>query len=802
MTSYGHKHYQVETLAALREYLQRTVATGDADTTFYHQTKRVYVDIGDALQLPSLRGLPYVCLRLPTGGGKTVVACRAIAVAVEEYLRREQPLVLWLAPSDTIVSQTLRALKDRKHPYRRTLESELGAAIEAVGLDEAHALTRATLDGNTTIIVATVQALRIEGGKKENRKIYEASGALMSHFDALTPQQQAFPLDRYENGKPVPSLANALAIRTPIVIADEAHGLRTKLTFQSLARFCPSLILEWTATPDKQEFSPNVLHHVSAAQLKAEGMIKMPIELRTDPDWKNALRDAKTRRDALEQSAGALDGEYLRPIALLQAQKKNEPVTWEVLEATLRDELKVPPRQIAVETGDRSDLDGVNISAMDCPIRYVITVDKLREGWDCPFAYVLYSARHLHSATAVEQILGRVLRMPNATRKPESLNELNHAYVFTASQRFGDTVKALKDSLVKSGFEEFDAERAIIPIQPELFPIPETGLFASAESHSEHQRRKLPFVVPQLALRLEEGEWEPLDAEALEADWQLPESEATLHENEFPSQVERERVELDIADKGKLKIALERDFVDLVQEAQLSLQRDNIKEAAQLAVWLDRHIPHRDLDARHVQAWLLKMVKFLIEERSIPLEQLARERLRLKAAAEAKIRSCRAAAQATALQKLFADERNVATTDDCNFIFDPEVYPVGEQYYGARRFDKHFYEAVGKLNHEEEACAWYLNSLPKVARWVRNLEKKPEASFWLQTEAGKFYPDFVAELSDGRIAVVEYKGADRISNDDTKRKLHVGSLWEARSDGRGVFLLVGADDYQSRLQAL
>ncbi|MDF2441529.1 MAG: type restriction enzyme [Abditibacteriota bacterium] len=799
---YGHKHYQIETLDALREYLRRTVATQDADIAFYQQTRRAYCDIGSKLDIPSLRGLPYVCLRLPTGGGKTVVACRAIAVAVEEYLRREKPLVLWLAPSDAIVGQTLRALKDRAHPYRQTLESELGQAIEAIGLEEAHALTRATLDGHTTIVVATVQSLRVEGGKKENRKIYEPSGALMPHFDALTPQQQALPLDRYPNGRPIESLANALAVRTPLIIADEAHNLRTRLTFTSLARFCPSLILEWTATPAKDEFSPNVLHHVSAAELKAEGMIKMPIELRTDPDWKNALRDAKTRRDELEKSAALLDGEYVRPIVLLQAQKKGEPVTWDVLEAALRDELKIPANQIAVETGDRSDLEGVNIADRACPVRYVITVDKLREGWDCPFAYVLYSARNLSSKTAVEQILGRVLRMPAATRKPENLDELNHAYAFITSHKFGDAVKALKDSLVASGFEEFDAQHAIIPLQSTLFPTPESGLFAP-QPGAAPAKSSQPFEVPQLALQLEDGSWEPFDAdEVLEADWHLLDFPATLHEAEFPSHVERERVELDIADRGKLKVALARDYVSIVQDAQLSLLPDDIQDAAQLAVWLDRQIAHRDLDGPQVQTWLLKLLTFLVEERHIPLDQLARERLRLKSAAEAKIKVCRQQAESTALQKLFADESKIAVCDECRFIFDPHVYPVGARYEGIRRFDKHFYDEVGALNGEEEMCAWYLNSLPNVVRWVRNLEKKPDAAFWLQTEANRFYPDFVAELSDGRVAVIEYKGGDRLSNDDTKRKTRVGSLWQARSNGRGVFLMVGAEDYQSRLKVL
>ena len=42
----------------------------------------------------------------------------------------------------------------------------------------------------------------------------------------------------------------------------------------------------------------------------------------------------------------------------------------------------------------------------DCPIRYIVTVEKLREGWDCPFAYVLGSVGNVATETAVEQLLG------------------------------------------------------------------------------------------------------------------------------------------------------------------------------------------------------------------------------------------------------------------------------------------------------------------------------------------------------------------------------------------------------------
>lgn len=55
------------------------------------------------------------------------------------------------------------------------------------------------------------------------------------------------------------------------------------------------------------------------------------------------------------------------------------------------------------------------------------------------------------------------------------------------------------------------------------------------------------------------------------------------------------------------------------------------------------------------------------------------------------------------------------------------------------------------LNGEETACAIAIDEMDDVKWWVRNLERQPEASFWLPTSTDRFYPDFVAELTDGRI---------------------------------------------------
>lgn len=270
------------------------------------------------------------------------------------------------------------------------------------------------------------------------------------------------------------SLANLLRLHRPMVIVDEAHNARTALSFETLRRFDPSMILELTATPrtDPDPTGPNpasnVLFHVSAAELKAEEMIKLPIRLQTDTDWQKVVGQALDCQAALEDAAKAEQaetGEYLRPIVLFQAQSKSKTdphrLTPERVVQFLTDDKRIPREQIAIHATGFAELDKVDdISDPACPIRYVVTVQKLREGWDCPFAYVLCSVAELSSKVAVEQILGRVLRMPRARRKRRDL--LNRAYAFVTSRDFNETATMLKDGLVEgAGFNRLEAAELV-----------------------------------------------------------------------------------------------------------------------------------------------------------------------------------------------------------------------------------------------------------------------------------------------------------------------------------------------------
>ncbi|MCP4213717.1 MAG: DEAD/DEAH box helicase family protein, partial [bacterium] len=164
-----------------------------------------------------LPGLPYVCLRIPTGGGKTLVACQSIGTAAKELVHTECPLVLWIVPSNAILTQTVQALRNRKHPYRQAIEAA-GGTVNILNIETALYVNRAQLDGETNIIITTMQAFRVED--TEERRVYKNSGSLMDHFNNMSPHISD-NLEKGEEGNILYSLANVLKQRRPVVIIDE-----------------------------------------------------------------------------------------------------------------------------------------------------------------------------------------------------------------------------------------------------------------------------------------------------------------------------------------------------------------------------------------------------------------------------------------------------------------------------------------------------------------------------------------------------------------------------------------------------
>jgi type III restriction enzyme len=853
------KQYQQRCLEALEKFLKQANRSG-AKMAYMEQTERPYHSV------PQLPGLPYVCLRVPTGGGKTVLASHAVGITAKEFLRTERCTVLWLVPTNTIRQQTLDALKDRKHPYRQALDMAFGGNISVMNLGEALYVQRGVLEGDTTVIVSTLAALRVED--TEGRKVYETNGNLQHHFSGLNETQLA-ELEKAGNGNGngvIYSLANVLRLHRPVVVMDEAHNARTNLSFDTLARFNPSCILEFTATPDEMKNPSNVLYSVSAMELKSEAMIKLPIRLKTRSQWKEAVGEAINKQAELERLAKEEEkesAEYIRPIVLLQAQpksKEDNSITFEELKHSLITDFNIPEEQIAIATGAKDELSDADIFSRDCPIRYIITVSKLREGWDCPFAYILCSVSNFSSKTAVEQILGRILRLPNVTWKKRE--ELNHAFAFVTSQQFTEAANALTDALVDSGFERFEAKTMVKPYQPQdldLGPLFRTEVVeivsekpdlaqlpkelkqniryvpekkqivyngpaittkekeelqktVSSEADKQaierlylksHGKPVYPaalgekLVVPMLSVRQGE-QLELFEDQFREAPWNLTDFNPLLTEDEFPKSVQDGKLaEVDITEKGKVEY-------HFVQELHRQLAFWDIrgpKNPVELAVWLDRSIDHPDITLSQSSLFLRQMIQALIDKRGFTFEELLQERFRLRDTAEDKIRQYRGQAMVQSFNQMLLPDIStpIEVSPDICFAFPLNQYPANRIYQGPTKFEKHYYELPGDMNTEEVECAAIIENHPAVKHWVRNIERQPNCSFWFPTSTDKFYPDFVAKLNDGRYLVVEYKGEHIADSSDTIEKKMIGELWEARSQNKCLFRLVTKNDMNSQL---
>lgn len=447
------KIYQQNLLEAYASYLSRSRELKDPAAAFLESTKKTALGLAQPYHpLPELDHVPYVCLRVPTGGGKTRIAGQSIKCVNEAFLATEHSLVLWLVPSDPIREQTLYALKTEGELLYQDMRDLFGA-VNILDINEALYMQPATLNTGNTIIVATMQSFKRDTA--DGLRVYRQNGALMPHFEGVTAEQ-----------KGEHSLVDVIRLRRPYVIVDEAHNQGTQLAVDTLKRFNPSCILELTATPDRACQPSNVLRSVSAATLQSEDMLKLPLELAIHPEWRVSLTEAIARLRQLENEAEQekqITGEVIHPVVMLiQAEriaKEKETFTPEKVKQHLINDFNIPEDTIAIATGAVDELSGKKLGDSDYP-QFIITVDKLREGWDCPYAYILFSFRNTTSATAVEQVLGRVLRMPHVIRKQREA--LNRSYAYVVSNELASTVQNLKDGLVQSGFERLEAKDLIV----------------------------------------------------------------------------------------------------------------------------------------------------------------------------------------------------------------------------------------------------------------------------------------------------------------------------------------------------
>lgn len=759
------KDYQTELLDDFEKFLDGCRVERDPAKAFARSTKEwlgfaaPYRPLPATAANPQAEATPFVCLRVPTGGGKTFLAAHAIQRVTRSYLPSEYALTIWLVPTESIRTQTLRMLQNRDSPVHQSVRREIGE-FSVLEVSEALYLQPATLETGHVIIVATMQSFKRED--TSGLTAYKENGNLMPHFRGLG--------DKAVVGNH--SLVDVFRLRRPFIVVDEAHNEGTALAIDTLSSFCPSAVLELTATPDRKHSPSNVLRSISASTLQSYDMLKLPLELAVHENWQVVLRDALARREQLEKDAEAEQkqtGEAIRPVLFIQADKESQThdtFTPDVVKQRLIEDFGKDEKDIAIVTGKKDELGSRQVGDPDFP-RIIITVDKLREGWDCPVAYVLMTFRNSSSATAVEQVVGRVIRMPSVKRKQHET--LNRAYAYACSNQFGEIVQSLRDGLVQNGFEKMDAKELIIaPTENE------DDLFSQLEE-----------TVLQLP-EDEDGVISPPDLSVF--------STADLKKIDVTPEAGCMTVQ------GKVTPALRKKLLSAFKD-------ENHKSAIDQAL---------TLQAEKV-AWIRRVLVELIEDRGLTIETLAYRKFRLRKAVENKLQSGLQRVQQVAFKEIFEDEENLVdksageTSDTANIlttaeqhtiVFSEGRYAYDDPYTGYYQFRKHFFGVIGNLKSqgEEFECAMFLDQMPEVEYWVKNVEKKPGA-FWLPTSRYRFYPDFIVKLKDGRILVVEYKGKKLSEAASEIEKDEIGRLWASRAKNC-LFVMAVDRNWQSIRDAI
>ena len=281
--------------------------------------------------------LPTFCIKVPTGGGKTLLATQILGLVYQSILknRNGSGLVLWVVPSDQIYKDTLKAFRDRRHFYRESLEFALSRRIEVWEKHEIFRLTPGQLHSNLNILILKLASTNRE--TREQLKFFRDNGGnIVQHFPAEDHAEKhkvlkaQFPNldmlgdDEGQDERLVKtSLGNLVRLCEPAVILDEGHKATSELARKTIEGFNTSVVIELSATPQKEA---NVLVRVTGKELLDEQMIKLPINIANSnqPSWKNCLTQAREKREHLAKLAERhyrATEKLIRPIVLVQVER-------------------------------------------------------------------------------------------------------------------------------------------------------------------------------------------------------------------------------------------------------------------------------------------------------------------------------------------------------------------------------------------------------------------------------------------------------------------------------------------------
>jgi len=450
------KQYQQEVINDLTKFIEFLEQSNNLRTAFsdFWESKGIVLKNMEYKFLKpydnSIKNVPRVTVKVPTAGGKTFIACNALKPIFDSFPLDKPQVVVWFVPSDTILKQTYKNLNDTSHPYRQKIDSHFSSRVKIYLKDDllqGASFSPTIVKEQLSIFILSVQSFSARN--KDARKAYQENENLAEFPKTYTDK------DKLLQDVDDTALMQVIAQLNPVIVIDESHNFEADLRIEMLNAINPSFIFDLTATPREKS---NIICFVDAIKLKQNNMVKLPVIVYNHKDTNEVINSAINLQKVLEQKAKSEQekgGKYIRPIVLFQAQPKTDKdnITFEKIKKDLID-FGIPETQVKIKTAEKDEIKNIDLMQPDCEVRYIITINALKEGWDCPFAYILASLANKSSTVDVEQILGRVLRLPYTRQHDEKL--LNFSYVFTSSNNFQQTLEKIILGLNKAGFTRKD----------------------------------------------------------------------------------------------------------------------------------------------------------------------------------------------------------------------------------------------------------------------------------------------------------------------------------------------------------
>lgn len=747
------------------------------------------------------RPIPHVCFKVPTGGGKTLLAAAAL-----ERLHRQTGLTLWITPTNAIYEQTKAALKNKEHPYRQLLEIASGGRVKLMEKDDP--FTRSDAANYLCVMLLSLPAAN-RHRNREFLRMFKDSGRYPSFFpdsdDALGDGKllsDCPDLDRTSEDGPVKhSLFNVFKMLRPVVVLDEAHkayGARKPEANQEFAhaisRLDPSLVIELSATPNRG--ISNLLVDISGPELKSAQMIKSPVQVTSYPkaDWQNTLSEAADRLDSLEGEARSLQhrgGDYIRPIAVVRVertgndQRDTDHVHAEDVRQFLLTNLAVPEDAVRVKSSYNDELRGEDLLSGFSTVRWIITKNALMEGWDCSFAYVLVMLDNTQAQRAITQLVGRVLRQPYA--RHTGREALDQCYVYCWNTDVGVAVGQVKNGLEQEGLSGLGD--AVIASSGDLRKV--------AVQRRESFRDKTIFL--PLVLHQEGNDWVELDYQRHilpGIDWaaiQEPDPQGTLADP-----AKRQSASVDVGDTLPVFHESQELHIDKTVNVSWFARRladitPNAWQAARIARQLVERLraahetDDQIYDRRSYLAYALREhVKDEVEKKA---EQIFHQKLRQ--------REIRFDLETGQPNFRMTESYSVTVPEDYGALLRNDGHPLQlnlfEPVY-TQQFDSALERSFARYLDEEKALEW----------WHRVAVRQHGDYYLRGWKQERIWPDFIAMAgnTDGKphVLVFETKGKHLGGNPDTEYKRRVletlegafsaGTMRVCDGPARGTFRLV------------